>query len=198
MVIPKAVCCDSLDHASKFISSPNHQIHQWYRFILGITLRIKGLQAREMLSGWPSVCRSCWVSASWSQPFFHIVPIVCGWSRASVSTHASSMRMVVCSSRRCNFCMYCWFVEKLWYMVWFIFLNRKHEAIIFCAVKSEYLGHIQLAAIIWTQLIWLVFFSSYLWHGGCRGMQQSYAQVLPYVSVPVPIFVWKHSLSQRV
>lgn len=88
----------SLDHASKFISSPNHQIHQWYRFILGITLRIKGLQAREMLRGWPSVCRSCWVSASRSQPFFHIVPIVCGWNRASVSTHASSMRMVVCSS----------------------------------------------------------------------------------------------------
>ncbi len=96
-------------------NSPMVSIHP------GITLRIKGLQAREMLSGWPSVCRSCWVSASRSQPFFHIVPIVCGWSQASVSTHASSMRMVVCSSRRCNFCMYCWFVEKLWYMVWFIF-----------------------------------------------------------------------------
>lgn len=190
----------SLDHASKFIfsspqspNSPMVSIHPGYHF------ENKGLAGREMLRGWPSVCRSCWVSASRSQPFFHIVLIVCGWSRASVATHASSMRMVVCSSRWCNFCMYCWFVEKLWYMVWFLFLNWKHEAIIFCAVKSVCLGHIQLAAIIWMQLIWLlVFFSSYLWHGGCRGMQQSYSQVFPYVSVPVPMFVWKRSLSQRV
>lgn len=69
-----------------------------------------------------------------------------------MSTHASSMRMVVCSSRRCNVCGL-WKNLLIWYDFFFsfvfVFLNRKHEAIIFCAVKSVCLGHIQLATIIW-------------------------------------------------
>lgn len=78
-------------------------------------------------------------SESRFQPFFHTV---CHWS-------ASSLRMVVCSSRQVQRLYVLLVCGKSFPTVWFLFLNRKHEAIIFCAVKSVCLGRIQLAAIIW-------------------------------------------------
>lgn len=150
MVILKAVWCDFLDFflwsCFRFhlfsTQSPNspvllihseyHQKNQDHHL-----KRMKGLSAGEMLAG---VFISVLV-------VFSLRLCVVGGS-SSVSIHSSSMRMVVCSFRRLKFCMYCMvglWKEYSYAMFFYLFLNRKHEAIIFCAVKCAVcLGQIQL------------------------------------------------------
>lgn len=119
----------SLDHASKFIfSSPITKFTNGIDSFWVSLKESRALRPERCSAGRHHVS----VMSSLQRVDFSHYSILCVVGVEHQCKHASSMRMLVCSSRQCNFCMYCWFVKKvlIWYgmVSFFLFFLSSTES----------------------------------------------------------------------